>query len=196
MKKHPFYSDEVLAQFCQQLHSIYHAGISLDAGFGMLSSNTSEVPWSSLQQSIKTCGHLSLALKQDGHFPSLLIETLSVAEKVGQEAKLMQHLSTYYTQQAETKRFLKDILMMPFVLLSMLILVMAVLSYAVFPVFMDVFVSFGAQSPWWIASLLNFVRIFSVLSLFLLGLGFMWLSIKTILNKMNPQNIHPYWIRF
>jgi len=187
MKRNQFYSDEVLAMFCDQLHLMYQSGIPLDSGFNMVSSNSKDIPWETLRQSIKDKGRLTSALELEGHFPSLMIETLRVAEKVGQEAKLTQHLSTYFTHQADTKRFLKDILTMPFVLLSMLILVMAVLSYAVLPVFQEVFASFGGQSPWWIDRLLWVIRWVSILSLLLLIFVLGWVALRFVLHQINPQ---------
>ncbi|MEI7667925.1 MAG: hypothetical protein WCI62_02880, partial [Erysipelotrichaceae bacterium] len=164
------YEDEPLAQFNRQLNLIYASGIILTEGLKMMEMDFKIIDIPSLILNTETEGHLSLALAKDKAFPIEMVEAYKAAEAVGKEDKISLHLSHYYTNQAQSKRFLKEALLMPLILLSILILVIGVLSFVVLPVFLNVFEQLGSLNNGWMISLVYFAQGMSIFGLILLAL--------------------------
>ena len=164
------YEDEPLAQFNRQLNLIYASGIILTEGLKMMEMDFKIIDIPSLILNTETEGHLSLALAKDKAFPIEMVEAYKAAEAVGKEDKISLHLSHYYTNQAQSKRFLKEASLIPLILLSILILVIGVLSFVVLPVFLNVFEQLGSLNNGWMISLVYFAQGMSIFGLILLAL--------------------------
>jgi len=162
------YEDDTLAQFNRQLNLIYASGIILTEGLKLMEMDSKTIDIALLISNTEKEGHLSLALAKDKAFPIEMVEAYRAAESVGKEDKIALHLSHYYSNQSQSKRFLKEALLMPLILLSILILVIGVLSFVVLPVFLSVFEQLGSLNNGWMTGLVYFAQGMSILGLIIL----------------------------
>jgi type IV pilus assembly protein PilC len=162
------HTDETLALFFTQLALIYDSGMDLRDGLDVL-EHSQHVAMPDLIARLKRTGKLSLALDDDPQFPQEAKLALHAAEVVGQEGQVAQHLANYYQRQDETKRFLRDILMLPVILITVLVLVMGVLSFVVVPVFEAVYQSLGGSVEPWVQTLVTLAKFSVIIALVLFG---------------------------
>lgn len=181
------YDDETLFAFSTQLSLIYESGIPLSDGLTLLKSQNTVLPMERLIEEVKRHGKLSKSLQDDPRFPYTFVQALSVAESIGQEDSVAKHLAHYYQRKHENRLFLKDILFMPLILLSILIVVMGVLSIAVLPIFEDVYSSLGGTNPVWVDLILKVVQVVSFAGLALLALAIGWIIFIALRHKMDPS---------
>ncbi len=163
------HSDETLALFFTQLALIYESGMDLRDGLDAL-EHSQTVAMPQLITRLKRAGKLSVALNEDPQFPKEAKLALHAAEVVGQEGQVAQHLAHYYTRQDETKRFLRDVLMLPVVLITVLVIVMSVLSFVVVPVFEDVYRGLGGSLSPWVQTLVSAAKFSVIIALAIFGL--------------------------
>ncbi|HAM62736.1 MAG: hypothetical protein A2Y20_04525 [Firmicutes bacterium GWF2_51_9] len=180
MAKNKFHSDEALQSFCTQIGLIYDSGLPMEDGLRMLEDTRVEIDVDKLAQNLGKAGKLSSAMAMDPGFPPELLHAMEAAETVGREDKVAFNLANHYKRQAETKRFLNDLLFMPVLLLSVLIVVMGVLSYAVLPVFQEVYANLGGVDNAWTDLLLNGAKLVSGVGLGLLVIVLGWLLIHSV----------------
>lgn len=191
MAKTRQYDDETLFAFSTQLSLMYESGIGLEDGLSLLKSQNKVLPMDALIEGVKRTGRLSRTLKEDPGFPATFVQALGVAEEVGKEDKVVRHLARYYQRQAESKQFLRDILFMPLILLSILIVVMGVLSYAVLPIFQEVYTNLGGSNPIWVQALLKVVQIISLIGLGVLILALGFIGLKALQHRLDPDRHEP-----
>ena len=184
MKKNGFYDDETLSLFSTQIALIYESGMDLREGLRFLETSD-KIDLESLKENLRESGKLSIAMEKDGHFPKEALMAMKAAETIGQEATVAMHLATFYQRQAETKSFLKEILVMPMMLITILVLVMAVLTYVVIPVFQDVYASLGGSLDEWIQLLLLASKIIVLVAVAALAVMILWVAVTLIKGKMN-----------
>lgn len=183
MKKNVFYDDETLSLFNTQIALIYESGMDLREGLHFMETSD-KINLDSLKENLRESGKLSLAMEKDGHFPKEALMAIKAAETIGQEAAVATHLATFYQRQAETKSFLKEILVMPMMLITILVLVMAVLTYVVIPVFQDVYASLGGSLDEWIQLLLLASKVVVLIAVVFLAVMILWILITLIKGKV------------
>jgi type IV pilus assembly protein PilC len=198
MTKRTIHSDEALQSFCTQIALIYESGLQLEDGLRMLEDARTEIDIDQLAQNVNKTGKLSAALAKDPGFPQEMLRALEAAETVGREDKVCYHLADYYRRQGETKHFLNDLLFMPILLLSVLIVVMGVLSYAVLPVFQEVYMNLGGVDNTWSSLLLNGSKVFSGLGMILLAIVLAWLLYQSLRSSMglDDEDLSEKMLRF
>ncbi|MGB7595780.1 MAG: type II secretion system F family protein [Erysipelotrichaceae bacterium] len=198
MAKRMIHSDESLQSFCTQIALIYESGLQLEDGLRMLEDSRTEIDIDKLAQNVHKTGKLSIAMAQDPGFPQELLRAMEAAETVGREDKVAFHLADYYRRQADTKRFMNDLLFMPVLLLSVLIVVMGVLSYAVLPVFQGVYANLGGVDNAWSILLLNGAKLFSGVGMVLLAIMLGWLIYQSIRisTGMDDEDLSEKMLRF
>ena len=189
MSAQRLYTDDTLALFFTQLALIYESGMDLRDGLDAV-EHSREVAMPKLIANLKRVGKLSTALDQDPQFPMEAKLALQAAEIVGQEGKVSSHLAHYYQRQDETKRFLRDVLTLPLVLITVLVLVMSVLSFVVVPVFDEVYRGLGGTLDPWVETLVLIAKagVFVALGLFAFGVILVvkeWITTKT--DPAHPQ---------
>jgi len=184
MKKNVFYDDETLSLFNTQIALIYESGMDLREGLRFLETSD-KIDLESLKNNLRETGKLSLAMEKDGHFPKEALMAIKAAETIGQEAAVATHLATYYQRQSETKSFLKEILVMPMMLITILVLVMAVLTYVVIPVFQDVYASLGGSLDEWIQILLLASKGIVLIAVAFLVLMMVWVIVTVVKGKLS-----------
>lgn len=180
MAKRSLHSDEALQSFCTQIGLIYDSGLPMEDGLRMLEDSRTEIDVDTLAKNLAKTGKLSDALAQDPGFPQELLRAMEAAEVVGREDKVAFHLADHYRRQGETKSFLSELLFMPVLLLAVLIVVMGVLSYAVLPVFQEVYANLGGVDNAFTTILLNAAKVFSGVGMVLLALVLVWLLIQSV----------------
>jgi type IV pilus assembly protein PilC len=198
MAKRMIHSDEALQSFCTQIALIYESGLQLEDGLRMLEDSRTEIDIDKLAQNVHKTGKLSLAMAADPAFPQELLRAMEAAETVGREDKVAYHLADFYRRQSDTKHFLNDLLFMPILLLSVLIVVMGVLSYAVLPVFQEVYANLGGVDTTWSTLLLNGAKIFSGVGMILLAIVLAWLIYQSIRSGlgMDDEDLSEKMLRF
>jgi len=179
MRKHGVYDDEILSLFMTQISLIYESGMDLRDGLSFLVSDK-KFKLDQLKADLKDTGKLSLAMEKDGHFPNEAVLAFKAAEMIGQEGAVSIHLAHFYQRQNESKAFLKEILFMPMMLMSILILVMAVLSFVVIPVFQEVYASLGGSLDAWIETLLLISKGIVIVSLVIMGFALIYVITESI----------------
>jgi len=184
MRKNAVYDDEILSLFMTQVALIYESGMDLRDGLSFLVSDK-KFKIDQLKADLKDTGKLSLAMEKDGHFPNEAVLAFKAAEMIGQEGAVSTHLAHFYQRQNESKAFLKEILFMPMMLMSILILVMAVLSFVVIPVFQDVYASLGGSLDAWIEILLLISKGVVIVALVMMGFALIWVIIESIKGIFN-----------
>lgn len=188
MAKRMIHSDEALQSFCTQIALIYESGLQLEDGLRMLEDARTEIDIDQLAQSVRKTGKLSSAMAMDPGFPQEILRAMEAAETVGREEKVAFHLADYYRRQSETKHFLNDLLFMPILLLSVLIVVMGVLSYAVLPIFQEVYANLGGIDNTWSNLLLNGAKLFSGVGMILLAIVLGWLLFQSIRSSLGMDD--------
>lgn len=188
MKKNDYYDDETLSLFNTQIALIYESGMDLREGLRFLESSD-KIDLKQLQEDLKETGKLSLAMEKDGHFPKEALMAIKAAETIGQEATVANHLAAFYQRQSETKSFLKEILIMPMMLITILVLIMGVLTFVVIPVFQDVYTSLGGSLDAWIETLLLGSKVIVFVALALLILMVLWVIITLLKGKLSHTPI-------
>lgn len=186
MKKHAAYDDETLSLFNTQVALIYESGMDLREGLRFMETSD-KIDLEKLKEDLKDTGKLSLAMEKDGHFPSEALMAMKAAESIGQESAVATHLATFYQRQSETKSFLKEILIMPMMLITILILVMAVLTFVVIPVFQEVYASLGGSLDQWIQWLLIGSKGVVFVALAALAAMILWIVIN-LLSGLTRKN--------
>ncbi len=184
MKKNAYYDDETLSLFNTQIALIYESGMDLREGLRFLESSD-KIDLKKLKEDLKETGKLSLAMEKDGHFPKEALMAIKAAETIGQEATVANHLAAFYQRQSETKSFLKEILIMPMMLITILVLVMGVLTFVVIPVFQDVYTSLGGSLDAWIETLLLGSKAIVFVALALLIIMVLWVIITLLKGKLS-----------
>jgi len=188
MKTTKLYDEETLSLFYTQIALIYESGMDLREGLSFLETSKA-FDLKKLTGDLKVSGKLSLAMTEDGHFPKEAILAMKASEIIGQEAQVATHLATYYQRQAETKSFLKEVLIMPILLITILVLVMTVLSFAVIPVFQSVYESLGGSLDAWIETLLLISKGIVVVALVFMIIMLGWILLTLLKGKLNKSPV-------
>lgn len=136
-----------LSVFAEQLALILHSGISVSEGILILQEDSFEKTGAellgSLYDSIEQTGDFSQSLAESGSFPEYFIQMTRLGERSGTLEEVLTALSDYYKQQDTLLHSMREALIYPLVLLSMLTAVLTVLISQVMPVFSDVFRQLG-----------------------------------------------------
>lgn len=147
MKQHTLTNSEI-AQICQELAILLHAGVAPGDGLSLLAlEETGEM--AQLLAAIgrdTDCGHtLSAAMERSGVFPSYVVGLVEVGERSGRAEQALLALSRYYTHREQMDRQIRAALTYPAILLLLMLVVIVVLLSQVLPVFDEVYASLGGR---------------------------------------------------
>ena len=147
MKRYELSKMEI-AQICQELAILLHAGVMLGDGLALLgkeeSGKTGEL-LSELGRLVDEGETLAAALRESGAFPSYVVGLVEVGERAGRTEQALESLARYYEQQAQMERQVKTALTYPSILLLLMLVVIVVLLTKVLPVFDEVYASLGGK---------------------------------------------------
>ena len=147
--KQTILSHSEIAQFCQELSLLLHAGVEPGSGLILLAEDTADSSMHTLLNQLASLTDdgfpLSEALKRSGAFPSYVSRLLYIGEQTGRAEEALSALSLYYQQQVQLERRLRSALLYPAVLMLVMVAVIVVLLTKVLPVFNDVYGRLGGS---------------------------------------------------
>lgn len=137
-----------IAQICQELSILLHAGVMLGDGLSLLAQEeggkTGEL-LAEIGRYVDQGETLASALRESKAFPSYVIGLVEVGERSGRTEQALQALSRYYEQQDQMDRQIRSALTYPAILLLLMLVVIVVLLSKVLPVFDEVHASLGGE---------------------------------------------------
>jgi type IV pilus assembly protein PilC len=138
-----------LADLCQSLALLLHAGVSPPDGMALLAEEETDPRrkrlYGSLSRRMDEGLSLSAAMEAEGGFPTYAVGLLSTGEFTGKLEEALGALSRYYAGRAALDQRLRSALTYPSVLLLIMLVVIVVLLSQVLPVFDDVYASLGGR---------------------------------------------------
>lgn len=141
-------SNMEIAQICQELAVLLHAGVLLGDGLALLAQEAGDKTGALLDElgrSVDGGQMLSAALRESGAFPVYVVGLVEVGERSGRTEQALQALSRYYEQREHLDRQVRASLTYPSILLLLMLVVIVVLLTQVLPVFDEVYASLGGQ---------------------------------------------------
>jgi type IV pilus assembly protein PilC len=187
MAKTRMYDDNIHSVCCTQFAMIYENGLPIEEGLLLLAEQDSIINYKQILELYRENNNLLLSLKKLDKFDNLLLSSFEVANQIGKEESIFKHLALFYNRKSSYKQALKEVLTLPFVLFSILIIVLNVLSLVVLPIFQSIFINLGGSYPVWINVLLmvlNLVSSVGLITLFIFGL---WAITITLVHNKYPE---------
>lgn len=170
--------------FCTQCAMIYENGLPVEEGLILLSEQESVIDYKSILDRFKLDNNFLKALQDSNQFDSLFLSSFEVATQIGKEESILKHLSQFYLRKSQNKQDLKELLTLPFILFSILIIILNVLSLVILPIFQSIFINLGGSYPLWINALISGLNIFSSVGLITLFIFVLW-AVYISIRKMN-----------
>ncbi len=146
-KKKKGLSSAELSSFCGQVALILEAGLPLYDGMETLAAADAGSEhadmFAAASRGVTEHGSLYEALKEDGRWPSYLVEMAGVGERTGQMERVMRGLEAYYAREDRIRSALSGAVTYPLVLGGMLVVIVLIMLWRVLPVFNRVLESMG-----------------------------------------------------
>lgn len=187
MVKKRVLSDLHHSVFCTQCAMIYENGLPVEEGLILLSEQDSSIDYKSILNQFKLDNDFLRALSDSNQFDNLLLSSFEVAIQIGKEESILRHLSQFYLRKSQNKNDLKELLTLPFILFSILIIILNVLSLVILPIFQSIFINLGGSYPLWINVLMKGLNIVSSVGLISLVLFVSWAVMITIRKINHPE---------
>ena len=180
-----------LSSFCSQVALILSAGLPLYDGMETLAETTRDSEYADLYQSaskgVNETGSLYQALKQDGRWPTYLVEMAGIGEQTGQLESVMNGLADYYGREDRSRSSVVSAVTYPLVLGVMLVLIVLIMLWKVLPVFRRVLNSMGVEMTRSGAALMKFGSTVGWVVLALVGLAVLAVLVCAILMKTSAR---------
>lgn len=141
-----------LSVFCRQFLSILKAGVSMISALEMLTDQTDnkvlKEALKSVKDNVEKGDTLSVAMKkQDGIFPSILLNMIAAGESSGSLETSLERMSVHFEKDARIKGMVKKAFMYPIVLIFVMIAIVIVMLVFVIPQFEAMFADIGSDLP-------------------------------------------------
>lgn len=194
MKDQKRLSNAEIASFCNQTALLFQAGIApVETLYILLSDVKSEKGRELLDAILTVCRHgepFHKALASTNVFPDYVLHTVALGEQAGTLDTCMLALASYYEKEGAISESIKNAIAYPFLMISMMLVVIFVLISKVMPIFNQVFIELGSEMTGFAASLLhlgeNLNRYSLIVLLFLCFLLLIYLvATKTHWGKIN-----------
>lgn len=160
MKEQKKLSNAEIASFCNQTALLFQAGIAPAESIQILISDVrSEKGRELLSSILNYCRHgekFNKALAASNVFPDYVLHTVALGEEAGTLDTCMLSLAAYYEKEEAISENIKNALTYPFLMISMMLVVIFVLISRVMPIFNQVFIELGSEMTGFAASLLHF----------------------------------------
>ena len=149
MGKTKKFNAEELAGFCGQIALLLKSGIYLSDGMYMLLEEVEDAytkdVLSQVEQSLKENETFAKALKETGAFPSYLIKMVNIGEKSGKLESVMLSMASYYERESSIQESIRNVVSYPFMMFSMIAVILAALVGKILPMFQNVFVNLSVD---------------------------------------------------
>jgi type IV pilus assembly protein PilC len=175
-----------LASFCTQCALLFGSGSNIETGLSLVVQSFPALKNSDVLVDFREHHRLSRALSNTQLFDELMVQSLALAEELGREETILEKLAVFYERKQAQRASLWDLLYLPFILFTVLTLLVNVMVWVVLPIFQSIFMQVGGTYPFWLGLMLNGVKIFSIASLIILGLGMvfaLWISLRYLQDK-------------
>jgi type II secretory pathway component PulF len=167
---------------------IFENGLPLEDGLLLLSEQNSEIDYKKILSNYRESQSFVESIKKTNQFDQLLISSIDVASEIGKEESILKHLALFYQRKANYRKELMDLLYLPFVLFTILIIVLNVLSFIVLPIFQSIFINLGGSYPIWINLLLNVINSVSSFGIIAIIVFVIWAVSVTIHKYNHPES--------
>lgn len=139
-----------LSAFCSQMAMILRAGIPEREGLRIMRDDAADSATKSLMAQMTDNAEIGMpfsqVLRESGVFPDYMLDMTEVGECSGRLDEVLEALSDYYERERNIWAAVKNAVTYPLIMLALMMLVIAVLSIKVLPVFGQVFAQLGAQA--------------------------------------------------
>lgn len=162
-----------LSAFCMELYLTTKAGISYSEGVRLLQEdkNDSETGQilETLYQQLEIGEPFAVAMRAAGGFPVYVTEMIEIGERTGHLESVFHALAEYYEKLDRLNKNIRQAIMYPSVLLTMMLFVILILLIRVLPIFHSVFQQLGVEMSPLAISLMQFGETLGKYGLSLLG---------------------------
>lgn len=159
MKEIKKLTSEEISSFCSQTAMLLQAGLTpVDSMNIMISDAKSESTKQLLEKIREVCLQgepFHKALAESKVFPDYVANMLALGEESGTLDECMLSLASYYEKEDAISESIKSAITYPFIMISMMVVVIFVLISKVIPIFNQVFVELGSEMNGFAASLLR-----------------------------------------
>ncbi len=149
-----------LAEFCNQMSMILHAGVSSLEGLNILledaKSEAEKELLTTMISEMENTGYFYNAALATAVFPEYALHMIKLGEETGTLDNIMEALSVHYTREENLAGMIRSSLFYPCIMIAMMALVIIVLLVKVMPVFQQVFQQLGQEMTGFSAGLLAF----------------------------------------
>lgn len=140
-----------MSVFCRQFASILKAGVSVINALEMLGEQTENKKLKAAiintQASVEKGENLSDSMRQNGEFPSILVDMVKAGEASGSLENSLTRMAIQFEKDAKLKGVVKKAMMYPVVLICVMIGVIIVMLTFVIPSFMTMFEDLDSELP-------------------------------------------------
>lgn len=141
-------TNKELAFFCGQMHTIIKSGISAFEALGIMQEDAGEDDVAILQaiaEDMRENGYLAHAIAKTKMFPNYLIQMINIGETTGNLDSILEGLRDYYSREDEIQNSVKNAIVYPAVMSSVIMVIIFVLLTQVMPIFETVFNQLGTE---------------------------------------------------
>lgn len=167
------WNDEQLYEFCTNMAMVLEGGLSPQECLEVILSSKDTLELrkdiEELLEEIKGKGSLYASIKDKDYIDTYAKKMIEIGEISGNLDQVMNELSLYYQRNDDLKRNLKDALMYPMILLVMMWCIVALIIWKVLPIFTKVLNNMGAILNSSSQTMMDFGRIFAIVSFVLLS---------------------------
>ncbi len=143
VKGRKYFSADETATFCSQTAMMLNGGISLYEGMNMLAEemedSSAKGVLGEIDERLKEGSTFSDALKETGAFPVYMVQMSEVGERTGKLEDVMKAMANYYEREHAVNSGIKSVIFYPFMLLTMLAVILTFLVIRILPMFEAVF---------------------------------------------------------
>ena len=148
-----------IAAFCAQIAMIMKAGINAGDGVSIMrqdmESQQGKDMLGLIQTELEDGQSFHTALAKTGRFPQYLLDMTEVGERSGKLDDVMDSLCNYYEREEAVAKNIRSAVTYPFIMVTMMLLVIIVLIVKVLPVFDQVFAQLGTQITGFSRAMMN-----------------------------------------
>lgn len=140
-----------LSMLCHQFSLVLKSGIHPVEGIPMVCEDISDPGMKKaielVRDEVARGSSLHSAFEASRAFPAYMTAMIRVGEKTGMLEAVFDGLSSFYENQAEIKRKIRNAVTYPLVLAAFMLGVIALISFKIIPVFTEVLTSLGGEIP-------------------------------------------------
>ena len=155
-------SDSYVSMLCTELMMLHNAGVAPYDSLLLMIDDEREKDGQAVLRgmlpALEDGNPLSAAFRESGYFPRYMVSMMEAGEQTGRVAEALQALSNHYARQERIAQSLRNAVLYPVMLLTLMLAVVALLIIQVLPMFNEVYLRLGTQLPPFAEQLMAFGR--------------------------------------